>query len=93
MSIQIERVGSIRKNGEYREFQLAVNGMLCIPMIISEPEWESYVALGEQRLWDRLALMSVQYTRQELPHSARESEALAGVMSEIAQRRNSNAGA
>ena len=93
MSLSIERIGSIRKVGEYREFQLAVNGLPCIPMTISEPEWQSYEAHGEEWLWNRLALLSVQYTRQEMPSDGREQEVLAGVMSEIAQRRNAHAGA
>ena len=87
MSIQIERIGSIRKVGDFREFQLAVNGVLCVPMTISEPEWDSYEARGEDWLWNRLALISVQSTREELPQTARESEVLAGMMNEIIQRR------
>jgi hypothetical protein len=87
VSVQIERIGSIKKIGEYREFQLAVNGHPCIPMVISEPEWESYAARGEEWFWNRLAFLSLQYTRSELPHTAKEQEVLAGAMNEIAQRR------
>jgi len=87
VSVQIERIGSIRKVGEYREFQLAVNGMLCVPMTISEPEWDAYEERGEDWLWNRLALISVQSTREELPQLAPENVVLAGVMNEIAQRR------
>jgi len=87
VSIHIERIGSVRKVAEYREFQLAVNGMRCIPMTISEPECDSYETRGEDWLWNRLALISVQSTREELPQTARESEVLAGMMNEIIQRR------
>ena len=88
MSVSIERIGSIEKIGEYRRFQLAVNGRPCVAVWMCEPEWLEYSAQGEERLFNRLALVSVMQTRNELPLSAQESEVLAGAMSEIAQRRN-----
>lgn len=93
MSLQIERIGSIEKIGEYRRFQLAVNGKPLVPVWICEPEWQVWEGQGEERLWNRLAFVALIQTQNELPLSEREREDLAGAISEIAQRREAHAGA
>ena len=93
MSVSIERIGSIEKIGEYRRFQLAVNGKLCVPVWMCEPEWQQYADQGEERLFDRLAFVSVMQTQNETPLSGHEREILAGAVNELAQRRNAHAGA
>lgn len=87
MSIRIERIGSIEKIGEYRRYQIAVNGFPCVPVWMCEPEFQAHESLGEDGLWNRLALAAVTQTRNELPLSDRDNEALAGAFNEIAQRR------
>lgn len=87
MSLHIERIGSIEKIGEYRRFQLAVNGTPCVPVWMCEPEWLQWEGQGEERLWNRLAFVSLIQTQNELPLSEKEREALAGAVSVLAQQR------
>ena len=93
MSVHIERIGSIEKFGEYRRFQLAINGHVCVPVWMCEPEWRQWAVQGEDRLFDRLAFVSMIQTQNEIPLSEGERTMLAGAISEIAQRRNHHAGA
>jgi hypothetical protein len=90
VSVQIERIGSIEKIGDWRRFQLAVNGKPCVPVWMCEPEWRELEqrAPNEGFFWDRLAFISLIQTRNETPLSDRENAELAGAVNEIAQRRN-----
>jgi len=86
--VQIERIGSIEKHGDYRRVHIAVNGYPCVPVWMCEPEFQSYEALGEEGLFNRLAFVSISQTQNELALSGYERELLAAAMATIAQRRN-----
>lgn len=80
MAVQVERIGSIEKHGEYIRAQFAVNGTPCAPLWLSAPEFEHYESFGEDVLYERLGYLSV-------VHDAEARKELAGVLGEFQTRR------
>lgn len=78
--VNVERIGSVERHGEYFRVHVALNGTPLTPLWLSAPEFQAYEANGSQRMWESIAFKAAIADQQA-------KRLCADAIQELAQRR------